>query len=87
MQQNIERKIMIKVPKEFPKTSLNIRCYNANMIPKYVALLIPTMKGKQTLVKATPSKNTNSVNLEMTLASGGKPTPNKELSMKILLWN
>ncbi|KAH0652415.1 hypothetical protein KY290_032630 [Solanum tuberosum] len=86
MQQNIERKIMIKVPKEFPKMSLNIRCYNANMTPKYVALLIPTMKGKQTLVEATPSKNPNSVNLEMTLAPGGKPTPNKELSMKILLW-
>ncbi|KAG5594328.1 hypothetical protein H5410_035560 [Solanum commersonii] len=45
------------------------------------------MKGKQTLVKATPLKNPNSVNLEMTLALRGKPTPNKELSMKILLWN
>ncbi|KAK4708677.1 hypothetical protein R3W88_029602 [Solanum pinnatisectum] len=67
MQQNIEKKIMIKVPKETPKTSLNIRCYNINTTPKY--------------------KNLNSVNLEMTLAPGGKPTPHKELSMKILLWN
>lgn len=49
-------------------------------------LLILTTKGKQPLMEETSSKNLNSVNLDMTLAPGGKPMPHRDLSMKILLW-
>lgn len=49
MHQNIEKKFLFKVPKEITKTSLNVRYYNTNTPPKYVALIIPTLKGKQSM--------------------------------------
>ncbi|KAK6775884.1 hypothetical protein RDI58_026885 [Solanum bulbocastanum] len=64
MQQNLEKKLLIKVPKDITKTSLNIRCYNTIASPKYVALLIPTTKGKQLLEKWEPEAMLANVNLD-----------------------
>ncbi|KAK4708585.1 hypothetical protein R3W88_029510 [Solanum pinnatisectum] len=87
MQQNLEKKLLIKVPKDITKTSLNIRCYNTIASPKYVALLIPTTKGKQLLEKWEPEAMLTNVNLDFSLAPGGTSSSQEILSMKILLWN
>ncbi|KAH0642526.1 hypothetical protein KY290_034108 [Solanum tuberosum] len=85
MHQNTERNILIKVPKEILKTTMNIRFYNTSTPPKYVVLTIPTLKGKQPIEGIFSEKNQTNVNLEMSLVLGGSSTPLEELSMKILL--
>ncbi|KAH0645314.1 hypothetical protein KY284_033198 [Solanum tuberosum] len=87
MHQNTKRNILIKVPNEILKTTMNIRFYNTSTPPKYVVLTIPTLKGKQPIEGIFLEKNQTNVNLEMSLAPGGSSTPLEELSMKILLWN
>ncbi|KAH0776362.1 hypothetical protein KY290_007773 [Solanum tuberosum] len=87
MQQNLEKKLLIKVPKGITKTSLNIRCYNTIASPKYVALLIPTTKGKQLLEKWEPEAMLTNVNLDFSLAPGGTSSSQEILSMNMLLWN
>ncbi|KAH0641948.1 hypothetical protein KY290_033557 [Solanum tuberosum] len=87
LQQNIERKFLVKVPKEITMTSLNICYYNSNAPLKYVTLIIPTMKDKQPLEEMEAESSNSRVNLEVTLAPGGIPTTYEQISMKILLWN
>ncbi|KAK6804028.1 hypothetical protein RDI58_001812 [Solanum bulbocastanum] len=87
MPQNIEKKFLIRVPKEVTKTSLNIRYYNSLMIPKYVLLAIPTMNCKQPVEVENATIEVPMVNLEMSLNPGGSSNAQEVISMKILMWN
>ncbi|KAH0769051.1 hypothetical protein KY290_013032 [Solanum tuberosum] len=82
---NIEKKFLINVPQEVTKADLNIRCYNSQQPLKYVALVIPIIKNKQTLEMENTEEMQATVNLEMALTPGG--SSNSPELMKIFLWN
>ncbi|KAH0698593.1 hypothetical protein KY284_012808 [Solanum tuberosum] len=84
---NIEKKFLINVPQEVTKADLNIRCYNSQQPLKYVALVIPIIKNKQTLEMENTEEMQATVNLEMALTPGGSSNSPESPLMKIFLWN
>ncbi|KAG5609061.1 hypothetical protein H5410_020342 [Solanum commersonii] len=49
MLQNTEKKYLVRVPQAVRTTSITTRHYNSQIPQKYVAIIIPTLKGKQVM--------------------------------------
>ncbi|KAK4729525.1 hypothetical protein R3W88_022513 [Solanum pinnatisectum] len=87
MLQSTEKKYQVRVPQVVRKESITIRHYNSQIRQKYVAIIIPTLKGKQVMDGENITKLDSNMNLEMFLTPGGSSNSQEGIIMKMLLWN
>ncbi|KAK4707297.1 hypothetical protein R3W88_033144 [Solanum pinnatisectum] len=69
------------------KASITIQHYKSKIPQKYVAIIIPTLKGKHVMDGENITKLDSNVNLEMSLTPGGSSNSQEGITMKMLLWN